>query len=144
VVSVESGNNQLDWRLRKDPRVVSLERTDARALKAEAIGGPFDFACMDLSFMGLAQVFPALATLLKPDATWVALVKPQFELQRHEVPEGGVVKDPTARQSALGAVRTAAERAGLGPMDSIESPIQGRDGNIEFLLLGRSQKVVHN
>ncbi len=137
VFAVDSGTNQLDWRLRNDPRVICMEQTNARELKPEALGGPVDFACADLSFIGLAKIFPAMAACLKPGAPWVALVKPQFEAAREEVPEGGVVTDASLHEAICARVRRAAEDFGLGPKELIPSPIRGREGNTEFLLLGR-------
>jgi 23S rRNA (cytidine1920-2'-O)/16S rRNA (cytidine1409-2'-O)-methyltransferase len=137
VVAVDSGTNQLDWKLRQDPRVTVMENTNARNLGPAEAGGPFDFGALDLSFIGLAKIFPALHKLLKPGAAWVALVKPQFEAARHEVPEGGVVSDPELRRRVCEAVEASAKGEGLSPLGLIESPIHGRDGNIEFLLMGR-------
>ena len=142
VTAVDSGTNQLDWKLRKDPRVRSLENSSAVGLAPEAIGGPAQFACLDLSFMRLEKAFPSLKRLILPGAFWVALVKPQFELRRDEVPEGGVVKDAALQMRALNEVTAGATREGLGPIGSIPSPIHGKDGNIEFLLLGRLEELI--
>jgi 23S rRNA (cytidine1920-2'-O)/16S rRNA (cytidine1409-2'-O)-methyltransferase len=137
VTAVDSGTNQLDWRLRKDPRVRSMENTNARSLQAQALGGAFDFASLDLSFISLSKIFPVLKNLLKPGAPWVALVKPQFEAAKSEVPAGGVITDMALRQRIVEGLRDEALAQGLGPEAVMESPIQGRDGNVEFLLMGR-------
>jgi 23S rRNA (cytidine1920-2'-O)/16S rRNA (cytidine1409-2'-O)-methyltransferase len=142
VVAVDSGTNQLDWKLRKDPRVRSLENTSALGLAPEAIGGAAQFACMDLSFMRLEKAFPSLKRLILPGASWVALVKPQFELKKNEVPAGGVVQDAALQRRAVDEVIAAASRESLGPFGSIPSPIHGRDGNIEFLVLGRLEELI--
>jgi 23S rRNA (cytidine1920-2'-O)/16S rRNA (cytidine1409-2'-O)-methyltransferase len=138
VYAVDSGTNQLDWSLRQDPRVQSMEQSNARELQAEHLGGSVDFVCMDLSFIKLEKVFPALLRVLSPGGTWVALVKPQFEAAKHEVPEGGVIIDADLRLRLCAEVFEAAAAAGLGPKELIESPITGRDGNVEFLMSGRT------
>jgi 23S rRNA (cytidine1920-2'-O)/16S rRNA (cytidine1409-2'-O)-methyltransferase len=137
VYAVDVGTNQLDWKLRSDSRVTVMENTNARGLKAEDLGGAVDFASLDLSFISLEKVFPALLGLLKPGAFWVALVKPQFEAAKDEVPAGGVIVDAELRERLCERVRNVAQLQGLGPKEFLESPIQGRDGNFEFLLLGQ-------
>ena len=137
VCAVDSGTNQLDYRLRKDPRVRVMENFNARELRPENCGGPFDFATLDLSFIRLEKIFPALKLCLKQRARWVALVKPQFEISPGDVPRGGVVLDEEARKRALSAVKNVAVNLGLGPEEDFESPLPGRSGNIEFLLLGQ-------
>jgi 23S rRNA (cytidine1920-2'-O)/16S rRNA (cytidine1409-2'-O)-methyltransferase len=96
-----------------------------------------DFACLDLSFIRLNKVFPALLRVLKPGAFWVALIKPQFEAAKSDVPEGGVITDLSLRSSICARVFAEARTAGLEPIEVLESSLPGRDGNIEFLLLGQ-------
>ena len=105
-------------------------------LEPQALGGAVDFACMDLSFIHLDRVFPALLRVLKQGSAWVALVKPQFEAAPSEVPCGRDRGYADLRQRICRQVFAAAEEAGLGPQALMESPIHGRDGNIEFLLAG--------
>jgi 23S rRNA (cytidine1920-2'-O)/16S rRNA (cytidine1409-2'-O)-methyltransferase len=101
--------------------------------------GAVDFACMDLSFINLHKVFPALHRVLKKGAPWVALVKPQFEAEKLEVPKGGVILDAELQERLCARVEVAAKDFGLAPWGRIESPIKGRDGNLEFLLVGQKE-----
>ncbi len=136
VYAVDVGRAQLIDRLKRDPRVVSMERTNLRELTElpEAIG----LATLDLSFISLGLVLPAVRNLLADDGRVVALVKPQFEAGRDDVPRGGVVRDQTTWQRVLGEVAGAAEATGLYSHRVIRSPITGTDGNVEFLLDLRS------
>jgi 23S rRNA (cytidine1920-2'-O)/16S rRNA (cytidine1409-2'-O)-methyltransferase len=136
VIAVEAGYNQLDWALRQDPRVDSREGCDALGLSPEALGGPVDFACADLSFAKSAPFFPLLAALLAKGAAWVFLVKPQFEVGVADL-DHGIVRDLDARQRALAGAWAAAQAAGLGPLGHLESPLAGAKGNHEWLLWGR-------
>jgi 23S rRNA (cytidine1920-2'-O)/16S rRNA (cytidine1409-2'-O)-methyltransferase len=132
VYAVDVGRAQLLQRLRDDPRVVSMERTNLRGLGK--LPEPIDLATLDLSFISLGLVFPSVASLLAPGGRVVALVKPQFEAGRDEVPRGGVVRDPTVWRRVLGTVIRSAHAVGLQPIGLIRSPIVGGDGNVEFLL----------
>src|SRR5918992_4334931 len=131
VYAVDVGRAQLIQRLRDDPRVVSMERTNLRELRS--LPEPIDLATLDLSFISLRLVLPAVAGLLTDAGRVVALVKPQFEAGRELVPRGGVVRDPDVWQQVLGDVTRAAEDAGLHAHRAIRSPITGADGNVEFL-----------
>ena len=133
VYAVDVGRAQLIDRLRRDPRVVSMERTNLRELRE--LPEPIDLATLDLSFISLGLVLPAVRNLLTPDGHVVALVKPQFEAGREDVPRGGVVRDPETWRRVLGAVAEAAVAANLPPRGVIRSPIVGGDGNVEFLML---------
>jgi 23S rRNA (cytidine1920-2'-O)/16S rRNA (cytidine1409-2'-O)-methyltransferase len=133
VYAVDVGRAQLIDRLRRDPRVVSMERTNLRELRE--LPEPTDIATLDLSFISLGLVLPAVRSLLAPDGRVVALVKPQFEAGRDEVPRGGVVRDPETWRRVLGAVAEAGVAANLPPQGVIRSPIEGGDGNVEFLML---------
>jgi 23S rRNA (cytidine1920-2'-O)/16S rRNA (cytidine1409-2'-O)-methyltransferase len=133
VYAVDVGRAQLIDRLRRDPRVVSMERTNLRELRE--LPEPIDLATLDLSFISLGLVLPAVRNLLTADGRVVALVKPQFEAGRDDVPRGGVVREPATWRRALEAVAEAAVAANLPPQDVIRSPIAGGDGNVEFLML---------
>ena len=131
VYSVDVGRAQLVQRLRDDPRVVSMERTNLRELRS--LPEPIDLATLDLSFISLGLVLPAVRSLLADDGRVVALVKPQFEAGKDDVPRGGVVTDPAVWERVLRQVSAAAEQSGLHVHHSISSPITGTDGNVEFL-----------
>ena len=131
VYAVDVGRAQLLDRLRRDPRVVSMERTNLRTL--EALPEPIDLATLDLSFISLGAVLARVGALLTPGGRVVALVKPQFEAGRGSVPRGGVVTDPQVWRRVLDEVAAAAARAGLHAHRAIGSPIVGGEGNVEFL-----------
>jgi 23S rRNA (cytidine1920-2'-O)/16S rRNA (cytidine1409-2'-O)-methyltransferase len=132
VYAVDVGRAQLVQRLRDDPRVVSMERTNLRDLRE--LPEPIDLATLDLSFIGLGLVLPGVAGLLGRSARVVALVKPQFEAGREEVARGGIVRDPAVWRRVLDDVGASAARVGLQPVHAIRSPITGSDGNVEFLV----------
>ncbi len=135
VVAVDVGYGLLDLRLRNDPRVRVLDRTNARTLDRDAVGGAVDLVVADLSFISLATVVPALAAvLLRRGADLVVLVKPQFEAGRAAVGRGGVVRDPAARAAAVRSVAAAAAAQGLGVAGLCPSPLPGPAGNVEFFL----------
>lgn len=139
VYAIDVGRAQLVDRLRRDPRVVSMERTNLRELTE--LPEPIDIATLDLSFISLALVLPAVCRLLDARGEVVALVKPQFEAGREQVPRGGVVRDPSVHGRVLFSVAEAAAATGLAPVDVVRSPITGSDGNVEFLLwLQRGQR----
>jgi len=138
VTCVDVGRAQLHARLRADPRVTNRERVNARRLAASDLPRPdYDAVVMDLSFISLAAVLPAVWPFLKGGGTLVALVKPQFEAGKAEADKGrGVIRDPEVRAAALARVRDFALRALAGAqlVGSMESPVAGADGNREFLL----------
>jgi 23S rRNA (cytidine1920-2'-O)/16S rRNA (cytidine1409-2'-O)-methyltransferase len=131
VYAVDVGRAQLAWKLRTDPRVTCLERTDIRALGA--LPQAIDLATVDVAFISLTHVLPAIQRLLRTDGQAIALVKPQFEAGRARVGRGGVVRDPAVHRSVLTAVLTAASRQGWRVLGATASPITGADGNREFL-----------
>ena len=133
VYAVDVGRGQLLERLRRDPRVVSMERTNLRELSS--LPEPIDLATLDLSFISLRLVLPAVHHLLTATGRCVALVKPQFEARRGVVPRRGVVRDPAIHREVLERFAVDATTAGFVPSGLIRSPIAGTDGNVEFLAL---------
>jgi 23S rRNA (cytidine1920-2'-O)/16S rRNA (cytidine1409-2'-O)-methyltransferase len=132
VYAVDVGRAQLIDRLRRDPRVVSMERTNLRELTE--LPEPIRLATLDLSFISLRLVLPAVRRLLAEDGRVVALVKPQFEAGRESVPRGGVITDPAVWNEVLVGIMWACEETGLHAHRAIRSPITGADGNVEFLV----------
>lgn len=145
VIAVDTGYGQIDARLRRDPRVRLLEKTNARYLRPEDISEPVSLVAIDVSFISvtmllgavLAAAFPAASTIPPEQRTLVVLVKPQFEVGRELVGKGGIVRDPAAQQSAVAKVRQAVSQLGWSQLDEIESPILGAEGNREFLIFAR-------
>jgi len=133
VYAVDVGRGQLVERLRTDPRVVVMDRTNLRTL--ELLPEPVELATLDLSFISLALVLPAVRRLLAPGGRVVALVKPQFEAGREAVPRGGVVRDPAVHRAVLLEFGDAARQTAFWPTKAIRSPITGSSGNVEFLAL---------
>ena len=135
VIAVDVAYGQLDWRLRSDPRVVVLERTNVRHLTPEQLPPPApDMVVGDLSFISLTLVLPALVGVAAADADFALLVKPQFEAGREQVGKGGVVRDPATWRRALVQVVTAAQAQDLGVQGACVSPLPGPSGNIEFFV----------
>lgn len=134
VFAVDSGTNQLAWKLRQDPRVTVLEQTSARVLTPDLIDAPCDWVVCDTSFIGLAKVLEVPLRLAAPRCRLVALIKPQFEVGRGEVGKGGVVRDPALHARVRGEVRDWLEGAGWEIQGIVESPITGPEGNVEFLI----------
>ncbi len=142
VYAVDVGFGQLDARLRSDPRVVVLERTNIRHLRREALTPPPNLATIDVSFISLSLVLPVVAGLLDSPREVIALVKPQFEVGKGEVGKGGVVRDPAKHRAVLLRVGAIARVAGFEPRAVIPSPLLGPKGNREFLVhLVESPKV---
>jgi 23S rRNA (cytidine1920-2'-O)/16S rRNA (cytidine1409-2'-O)-methyltransferase len=134
VIAADVGHGQLDWRLRTDPRVTVLDGVNVRALSPEQVAPPPALVTADLSFISLALVLPALTACAAPDADFVLLVKPQFEVGKGKVGAGGVVRDPQLRADAVSAVAAAAGQSGLGTEDVTASPLPGPAGNVEYFL----------
>jgi 23S rRNA (cytidine1920-2'-O)/16S rRNA (cytidine1409-2'-O)-methyltransferase len=134
VVALDVGHGQLDWRLREDPRVVVLERRNARQLERAWLPAAAGVVTIDVSFISLRLILPALPAVLAPAADIVALVKPQFEAGRDEVGRGGLVKDPAIHEAVLARVTASAASVGLARVAMTPSPITGATGNREFLL----------
>jgi 23S rRNA (cytidine1920-2'-O)/16S rRNA (cytidine1409-2'-O)-methyltransferase len=134
VVAVDVGYGQLAWELRQDPRVIVLDRTNIRHLTGEMVGDPIDLVVADLSFISLTLVLPALAAVSKPEADYVVMVKPQFEVGREKLGAGGVVRDPALRRAAVLDVAQSAYDVGLGTLGIAASPLPGPAGNVEYFL----------
>jgi 23S rRNA (cytidine1920-2'-O)/16S rRNA (cytidine1409-2'-O)-methyltransferase len=138
VVALDVGHNQIDWRLRTDPRVVVLEGVNARYLKPDGLpedARVFDIVTIDVSFIALAHILPIVPPLLARAGRVIALVKPQFEAGRHDVGAGGIVTDPAVHARVLEDVTRAAHQVGLTRLADTPSPVEGAEGNREFLLL---------
>jgi 23S rRNA (cytidine1920-2'-O)/16S rRNA (cytidine1409-2'-O)-methyltransferase len=133
VVALDVGHSQLDWSLRTDPRVLVVERFNARRLTPSDLPGLVDFVCIDVSFISLRLILPVIPPLLAPGADVVALVKPQFEAGREEVGKG-VIHDPAIHARVVEEISEAAAAIGLTRRAAIPSPITGQKGNVEFLL----------
>ncbi len=134
VFAVDSGTNQLAWKLRQDPRVTVLEQTSARVLTPDHITAPCSWVVCDASFISLAKVLEVPLKLAAPRCQLVALIKPQFEVGRAEVGKGGVVRDPVLHQRVCDEVRGWLEGLGWTVQGIVESPIKGPEGNVEFLI----------
>ncbi len=133
VYAVDTGYGKLDWKIRSDPRVVALERTNARYLTHEQVPDELDFASVDVSFISLRLILPALRGVLKEDGSVVCLVKPQFEAGRDKVGKKGVVRDPKVHLEVLEHFLGHAREADFTVRDMTYSPIKGPEGNIEYL-----------
>ena len=139
VFAVDSGTNQLAWKLRQDPRVTVLEQTSARILTPAEITAACDWVVCDASFIALSKVLEVPLLLAAPRCRLVALIKPQFEVGRGEVGKGGVVRDPALHQRVCDEVRAWLETSGWIIDGIVESPITGPEGNVEFLVAARRE-----
>jgi 23S rRNA (cytidine1920-2'-O)/16S rRNA (cytidine1409-2'-O)-methyltransferase len=135
VYAVDVGYGQLAWKIRQDPRVKVIERTNIREMDPAVIPEPVDLVVIDASFISLEKVVPPVMKFLKPGARLVALIKPQFEVGREHVGKGGIVRDESARAAAVERVSSFISGLGFDLSGVIPSPIAGQDGNLEFLLL---------
>ena len=133
VVAIDVGTNQLAWKLRTDPRVEVRENVNARDLQPGDFASLFDLIVVDVSFISVTKIIPALFDLLRPDRRMIVLIKPQFEVGRSEVGKGGIVRDPEAQARVVGEINSFAESSGFEVVGTIESPITGAEGNREFL-----------
>src|SRR5882724_8775384 len=132
VYAVDVGHGQLDWKLRNDPRVVVLEKLNARFLSREHIPEPVDVCVIDVSFISLTLVLPNAFDLITPSGVILALIKPQFELQRADVGRGGVIRDPALQQKAQDKIVAFVTSLGHVVVGIVPSNIKGTDGNQEF------------
>ncbi|MCB2228960.1 MAG: TlyA family RNA methyltransferase [Desulfarculaceae bacterium] len=137
VVAVDVGYGQMAWKLRQDPRVTCIERTNARKLAEDMAPGPFGLIVVDVSFISLTLVLPKLAPRLGPGGWLLPMVKPQFEAGREAVGAGGVVRDPRDQQAAVDKVSQCLASLSLRVQGAAPSPIQGPKGNQEYFLLAR-------
>ena len=135
VLAVDVGHNQIDWKLRNDPRVEVREGVNARYLSHADFDVKFDLVTIDVAFISATKILPAVVPLLNAAGRVVTLIKPQFEVGKGEVGKGGVVKDAAQHERVISEVNAAAESLGLSVAGLIESPIKGADGNKEFLAL---------
>lgn len=134
IYCIDVGYGQLAWKLRQDPRVVLIEKTNIRYLQREKIPDEIDIATIDVSFISLEKVVPNIQRFLKESGEIIALIKPQFEVGKGEVNKGGIVKDEAKRLRAVNYVKESLESLGLKTIGIIPSPIPGQKGNIEYLI----------
>ena len=135
VYAIDVGYGQLDVSLRNDPRVVNREKVNARYLQPENFDEPIEFVSIDVSFISLKLILPAVATFLRGEL--VALIKPQFEVGKHDVGKGGIVRDEAKRAAAVDGVVAFAREIGFEVKGVIESPVKGAEGNVEYLMYAR-------
>ena len=140
VYSVDVGYGQLAWKLRTDPRVVPIEKTNIRYMPKEKILEEVDIVTVDVSFISLRLVIPKILEFLKPDGEIIALIKPQFEAGKGEVPRGGVIKDAEKREKIIREMRDFFESLGLKVIGITQSPIPGQRGNIEYFIYSINTK----
>jgi len=140
VFAVDVTIDQLDWKLRQDPRVVTIER-NARYLRPEDVAENVTLVVADVSFISVAKVLPAIVPVAAPGADFLVLIKPQFELEKSEVGKGGIVRDPALHQKAIDRVTAAAEAAGLEILGVKPSRVTGAEGNQEFFLHARARSA---
>ena len=136
VYAIDVGTGQLDWKLRNDPRVVVREQVNARYLTRNEVPEPINLVVCDVSFISMTMILPVLPNLLAEGAEMVILVKPQFELERHQVGRGGIIRDPALHQQACRRVEDAVRQLSF-QTQIIPSPVLGAEGNQEFLLYAR-------
>ncbi len=135
VYCVDVGSNQLHEKIRTNAKVINLEKTHVRILTPQLIPDPIDVCVIDVSFISIIKIFPFIHAFLKPGATVIALIKPQFEVGKENIAKGGIVKNKKLYPQILNEIKTVAQFNQLKPLDVIESPILGGDGNREFLML---------
>lgn len=136
VFALDVGYGQLDWNLRKDPRVIVRERINCRYLKPQDIGEKVDLVVIDVSFISLAKIVPAVIKILNDGGKIIALIKPQFEVGKGEVGKGGIVRDESKYTTVIQKITTRFEELDCEVYGVIESPVTGADGNREFLIMG--------
>ena len=143
VYAVDVGYGQFDWRLRTDPRVVLMERTNIRYIEPSAIPESVSLVVIDVSFISLTKVLPPVLQFLSPGALVVALVKPQFEVGKGQVGRGGIVRDEAQRQSVLLRVIACANELGLHAVKTLDCPLKGKKGNHELLAIFKFEAKFH-
>lgn len=142
IYAVDVGYGQLAWKLREDPRVICLERTNIRYLSPQKITDPVDLAVIDTSFISLEKVLPKVSQLIREDAEIIALIKPQFEVGKGQVGKGGIVREANKQKEVIERISGFAEKLGLVAAGVIESPIPGQEGNKEFFIYLKKRKVL--
>ncbi len=133
VYAIDVGYNQLDWKLRQDPRVVNLEKTNIKDVTLATLGEQVDVIATDISFISVLKIMPAARKILKPDGVMAILIKPQFEAGREKVGKGGIVREPETHAEVIKSVCEGAAESGFATKGLTWSPIKGGSGNIEFL-----------
>ncbi len=133
VFAIDVGYGQLDWKIRSDPRVVVMERTNVRYVTPEDLGEPLDLSVVDVSFISLRIVLPVIKTFLKPTGQVLCLIKPQFEAGKEKVGKKGVIRDPAIHQEVLDGFVALTREIGFTILGLTFSPVKGPEGNIEFL-----------
>lgn len=141
VYAVDVGYGQLAWKLRQDPKVVLIERVNIRGIDPALIPEAIDLVVIDVSFISLENVVPAVLPFLRPGGDILALIKPQFEVGRAQVGKGGIVRDAGARDAAVARITGVLVRSGFAVQGLIPSPITGQDGNVEYLIHGVREVV---
>ena len=141
VHAIDVGHNQLDWKIRKDPRVVVKEKINARALEFNQVGEQVDIIVVDVSFISLAKILPALIQFAKPSTDWVTLIKPQFEVGKEKVGKNGIVTSEVDRLEIVQTLTETGKSLGLKRLGLLESPITGTEGNKEFLAHWKLEKT---
>jgi 23S rRNA (cytidine1920-2'-O)/16S rRNA (cytidine1409-2'-O)-methyltransferase len=141
VVAVDAGTNQLDWKLRSDTRVEVRENTNARYLKRENFSQLFDLIVVDVAFISVTKILPALVPLLKDAGVIIVLIKPQFEVGKAEVGAGGIVREVEKHKRVVRQINSFAETCGLTTTGVIDSPISGANGNKEFLAIYKAPEI---
>jgi 23S rRNA (cytidine1920-2'-O)/16S rRNA (cytidine1409-2'-O)-methyltransferase len=143
VYAIDVGYGQLHWRLRRDARVICMERCNARYLKSDSLPEQVNFVTIDVSFISVVKIFPAVWLICRDGAMGICLVKPQFEAGRRDVPKGGVVKNPGVHRAALERVMAGARDSGFQVRGAMASPIRGAEGNREYFLALQRSSVPH-
>jgi 23S rRNA (cytidine1920-2'-O)/16S rRNA (cytidine1409-2'-O)-methyltransferase len=132
---VDVGHGQIDWRLRNDPRVVVLDRTNVRYISPNTLGEQVDLAVIDVSFISLTKVIPPVISCVKPGGTFLALIKPQFEVGKGQVGKGGVVRDPRKHLEVIEKIKVFVASLGCEVKGVAQSRLLGPKGNKEFFIL---------
>lgn len=140
VHAIDVGQNQLDWKIRSDPRVLSQEKVNARYLEFSQIGEKVDLIVMDVSFISIEKILPALIQFASIDTDWITLIKPQFEVGREKIGKGGIVSSEADQQEVIQRITQFASDLKLVRMGLVDSPIYGTEGNKEFLAHWKLQK----
>ena len=140
VFAIDVGTNQLDWKLRSNPQVVNMEKTNIKVVTEDTLGENVDFVSTDVSFISVLKIIPAVKSILKEDGSMAILIKPQFEAGKDKVGKGGIVREPEIHEEVVSDTLAAFEEEGFHCWDLTFSPIKGGSGNIEFLAYLKWQK----